>query len=159
MKLYLEFENIIDQPVCQIDVNGQQLYRGVVNSSYEFDVTLDNQVVDLHIAHQEKKSQDTVVENGNIVRDRSFEIKKIIVDGYDFEELIWRSEFRAEDRNIYKSCLFFGPNGTFVLTFTYPVLYWILKTRHETNHNDPYWEQDYNYYTHACKILKQISTK
>lgn len=156
MKLYLEFENIIDQPMCQISVNDQLLYRGAVNPSYEFDLNHDSTAVQLCISHWDKKPQDTVVENQIIVRDRSFEIKKILIDQLDLEELIWQSEFRADDGNTYKSCLFFGPNGTFVLDFDYPVLPWILKTRHNINNNDPHWEQDYNYYTHACKILKQI---
>lgn len=159
MKLYIEFENIIDSPMCEIRVNQHSLYKGHVFPSYNFELDIADKDVTLYIEHWDKKPTDTVVEQGKIVRDRSFTLKKLEIDDYDLEELVWQSEFHATDGAVYKSCLFFGPNGTFVLKFINPVLYWMLKTRHELHNNDPTWEQDYNYYTAACKLLNQISNK
>lgn len=159
MKLYLEFDHIVDDPMCNIVVNDQQLYSGAVQPIYDFELDVVDGDISLCIEHWDKRPEDTVVENGKIVCDRSFELKQIKVDNYDLEELIWQSEFRAADGAVYKSCLFFGPNGCFVLNFTKPVLGWILKTRHTLNNNDPTWEQDYHYYIQACKILTQISIK
>jgi hypothetical protein len=92
-----------------------------------------------------------LVENGKIIRDKSFELEKVIIDSYDIQELIWNSEYVAESGEIYPGCLFFGPNGTYTLNFYQPVVHWILHTR-----NEPGWEEDYEYYDQACKLLKQI---
>jgi hypothetical protein len=159
MNIQLTFKNIVDAPMCSIYINNQELYKGTVPPT--FDTTVDSDSVEcvLTVRHFDKRPEDTMVVDGAIVRDRSFEIEKVIIDNQDLDELIWESEFRAVDGAVYKSCLFFGPNGQFVLKFTNPVLRWILQTRHHKNNNDPYWEEDYNYYQQACKILQQISIK
>jgi hypothetical protein len=156
MRLKLNFKSIIDAPKCKILVNDVELYCGAVLSEFEYDYPCAEGPCVLVIEQWDKSPSDTVVQDGKIVRDRSFELDKIVIDDYDLEELIWNSEFLAKDGQVYSSCLFFGPNGKFILNFYNPVLYWILKTRHEKNNNDPDWEEDYNYYQQACKILKQI---
>jgi hypothetical protein len=156
MKIQLKFKNIVDTPKCKIFLGDQELYSGVVPPDYDRICELAEGDCQLIVEHFDKLPSDTIVENGAIVRDRSFELDKIIIDDYDLEELIWNSEFLAEDGSVYPSCLFFGPNGKFVLNFHNPILYWILKTRHEKNNNDPTWEEDYNYYQRACKILAQM---
>lgn len=156
MIIQLEFKNIVDNPTCQIAVNGVTHYDGAVLNSNVFSATSNDEECTLTIKQYGKKPEETIVENGVIVRDKSFELAKIIIDGYDLEELIWNSAFTAEDGNVYQSCLYFGPNGEFKLNFEAPVLKWILKTRHEKNNNDPTWEEDYNYYTKACQLLAQI---
>jgi hypothetical protein len=156
MKLELKFKNIIDVPKCKILLDNKELYSGVVLPSFTYEHSCIDGQCQLLIEHWDKIPSDTIVQDGKIVRDRSFELDKIIVDDYDIEELIWASEFLAQDGQRYPSCLFFGPNGKFKLDFYNPVLYWILKTRHEKNNNDPNWEEDYNYYQQACKILTQI---
>lgn len=156
MKLKLQFKNIVDAPKCKILIGNSELYSGPVLENFEYAHDLADGQCSLVIEHWDKLPSDTIVQHGKIVRDRSFEIDKIIIDNYDLEELIWNSEFLANDGQRYPSCLFFGPNGKFILNFHNPVLYWILKTRHEKNNNDPNWEEDYNYYQQACKILTQI---
>lgn len=159
MNITLQFKNIIDQPECSISINNQTVFLGTVIENVNCDQDIPVGPCRLTITHINKQPEDTVVENGVIVRDRSFELEKIIVDGYNFEELIWQSKFTAVTGEEYKSCLFFGPCGSFAIDFYNPVLYWILKTRNEKNNNDPYWEEDYNYYQTACTLLKQISNK
>jgi hypothetical protein len=159
MNLKLNFKNIIDDPMCRIYINEQELYSGPVLDNYNLDIDVAPGSAQLLIEQWDKKPQDTVVENGTIIRDRSFELESIIIDCYNLEELKWASEFQAQDGAVYPSCLFFGPNGQFVLNFEAPVLRWILKTRHEKNNNDPHWEEDYNYYTKACRLLTQILPK
>jgi hypothetical protein len=137
-------------------MNDVELYCGEVLSEFEYNHVCAGGQYQLVIEHWDKLPSDTIVQDGKIIRDRSFELEKIVIDEYDIEELIWNSEFLADNGQTYPSCLFFGPPGKFVLNFYNPVLYWILKTRHEKNNNDPTWEEDYNYYQQACKILKQI---
>jgi hypothetical protein len=159
MKLYLEFINIVDSPLCCISINGNELYSGPVPAHYSSEINVPTGESTLIITHWGKKPEDTVVEQGIIVRDRSFELSSITIDDYNIEELKWQSEFQALDGKVYASCLFFGPNGQYILKFENPVLFWMLKTRHNKNKNDPHWEEDYNYYTEACRLLKQISGK
>jgi len=156
MKLQIIFKNIVDSPKCKITVANQELYSGLVNNEYNYDIELDEGPCSLVIEHWDKLPSDTVVADGKIVKDRSFELESIVIDDYNLEELIWESKFFAENGNVYPSCLFFGPNGKFIIDLYNPVLYWILKTRHEKNNNDPDWEEDYNYYQQACRILAQI---
>lgn len=159
MNIQITFKNIVDSPMCSIYLNDQELFKGLVPNSFTHEVEVPEGECTLTINHFDKKHSDTIVVDGVIVRDRSFEISNIVIDGQNIEELIWESEFQSDDGAVYKSCLFFGPNGKFILKFSNPILKWILKTRHDKNGNDPSWEEDYNYYQQACKILKLISTK
>jgi hypothetical protein len=159
MKIHLQFKNIVDEPRCRIAINNQVLFAGIAQPQYTFDVSVAKGACRLSIVHWDKLPEHTVVENGEIVRDRSFELERCTIDSYDLQELIWHSQFVAEDSAVYKSCLFFGPNGEFQLNFENPVLRWILRTRHEQNNNDPHWEQDFEYYQQACNRLKLMSIK
>lgn len=158
MNLEINFCNIVDSPRCNVVVNSNCVFTGEVSTQVTTTIP-DNSDIELIITHWDKKPSDTVVENGFIVRDRSFEIQSITVDGINIEELIWQSEFRAVNGDVYPGCLFFGPNGDFVIKFTTPILKWLLEQRHLKNNNDPTWEQDYNFYITACNLLTQISNK
>ena len=139
-------------PEIAVTVNGVTLYTGIVESIINFDTDADGEVI-LRIEYINKLGTDTVVDsNGAIVTDMNFTLASITVDSIAFEELIWNSVYVAED-NTYPNCLFFGPAGYFEIKFTVPVLAWLLKTRNDKNNNDPNWEEDYNYYVKACKIL------
>lgn len=156
MNLTLKFNNIVDVnglPKIKISVNGELLENCVVSESIDINM-IDSDNIRLKIEHYGKDpNTDTIVENGTIVKDRSFELDSIIVDGYDLEELKWQSQFVTEQGETLDKCLFFGPNGIWTIDFERPILRWILKTRHELNDNDPTWEEDYNSYVSACKLL------
>ena len=159
MNIKLNFSDIVDNPQCQILINNHELYSGSVQPEFYYDVPVDSGATQLRIVHRDKQPTDTVVVDGKIVRDRSFTLDRVVIDNYDIEELIWQSRFEATHGDVYQSCLFFGPNGDFILDFEAPVLRWILSTRHTRNNNDPTWERDYQYYTQACQLLAPISTK
>ena len=159
MKIQLQFKNIVDDPRCRILINDQVLFVGITQLQHAFDVEIPEGVCRLTIVHYDKSPEHTIVENGVIVRDRSFELERCVIDGYNLQELVWHSELVADDSNVFKSCLFFGPNGECRLDFENPALRWILRTRHKQNNNDPHWEQDFEYYQQACKRLQLMSTK
>jgi len=154
MILELHFKNIIDDPLCKIIIANKELYNGVPPSVFICDINVDGPFL-LEICHYGKQPTDTVVENNVIIRDRSFELDKLILDSYNIEELIWDSCFKADDGQVFNSCLFFGPNGKFMLNAESPGLKWILQTRHIKNNNDPNWEEDYTHYVEACKLLQK----
>lgn len=157
MKIELTFDNIVDQPQCAVAIDNQRLYQGPVKPQLTCDVVAPNKHHVLYIEHFDKQPQDTVVDaTGRITRDRSFELQRVVIDGHDIQELIWNSEFIAVDGQTYASCLFFGPNGRFIMPFESPVLAWMLRTRHQRTGNDPNWAQDLELYLQACQRLKQI---
>ena len=159
MKIELQFKNIIDDPRCRIKLNDDLLFSGIVQTVHAFDVVVPLGPCRLTIEHWDKLPEHTIVEQGVIVRDRSFELEQCIIDDYDLQELIWQSRFISTDGEIYESCLYYGPNGEFQLEFENPILRWILRTRHEKNNNDPTWEEDFEYYQQACNRLQLISNK
>jgi len=156
MDISLEFKAINKSPECVVYVNNQPKYQGPVTELINIECS-DHGVVDLAIAFTNKSPKDTVVDDsGNIIEDKSFELECIVVDKYDLEELKWESEYQADDGVVYDKCLFFGPPGKFVIAIENPILPWILRTKHKRNSDDPNWQEDYNYYDKACKLLKQI---
>lgn len=159
MKIQLQFKNIVDEPRCTIRINNHILFSGIVQLQHVFDVVVPIGACRLTIEHWDKRPEHTVVEQGVIVRDRSFELERCMLDDYDLQELIWSSRFVAAHGEVYESCLYFGPNGEFQLNFENPPLRWILRIRHENNNNDPHWEEDFEYYQQACKRLQLMSIK
>ena len=156
MNIELYFKNINNSPECNVTANGTSLYAGPVREKISINSTTLGEIF-LQIAFTNKQPTDTVVDSsGTIVSDKNFELDKIIIDNYNIEELIWNSEYVADHGDVYSSCLFFGPPGKFTIKLENPVLPWILRTRHERNGDDPNWQEDYNYYDTACKLLAQI---
>ena len=159
MNLTLKFKNIQDcngLPRIRIHINDAVVFENPVCPLITVQChPVDNQIK-LRIEHYGKDpSTDTVVDNGAIVQDRSCELDSIEVDGYELEELKWHSAYHCEDGFVIDKCLFFGKNGTWHIEFELPVLKWILKTRHEINRNDPDWQQDYESYVRACRLLNK----
>lgn len=155
MNIRLTFKNIVDDPTCRIYINQETLYEGIVLPNFNLATDVEG-IATLRIQFFNKQPQDTVVENGVIIRDKSFELERVVLDEYDIQELIWQSKYQLDRGDNIDSCLFFGPNGSYLLDFHTPVLHWILESRHKANGEDPDWEQDFNYYQQACKILAQI---
>ena len=161
MKLTLLFKNINlcnGAPTIRVRVNHLEVWNGAVVPEISVDTHVVDNSVELEIEHYGKNySKDCVASNGTIVEDKNCEIDKIIVDGYDLEELVWNSSYHTDDNDALDHCLFFGKNGIFLIRFDLPILRWILKTRHDTLQNDPYWEDDYNSFQAACKILNNLN--
>lgn len=161
MRIELYFKNINLSPACDILVNNNLYYSGLVQEHITLEVNdKEYDEYELDIKFTNKLPNDTKVDaNGVIVEDKNFELQKIIIDNYSLEELIWQGNYFSDEGQIYTSCLFFGPKGKFNIKLENPILRWILATRHNINNNDPNWFEDYTYYTEAWKILQQISKK
>jgi hypothetical protein len=160
MKLHFKFDQINfgpgnKEPMIDLKLNNHSLYQGPVLAQLDVETDAGEKNC-LQIMFTNKEHSDTVCDSaGKIVNDMNFNLTKIVIDDHDLEELIWQGKY-VSDKNEYPSCLFFGPAGQFVLNFDYPVLRWILKTRHDINQQDLNWEEDYNYYVNACKILNNL---
>ena len=157
--LELRFKNINSlknkNPALQVVLNDAELVNDTVKPYFKIE-TAEKEHNVLKIYFTNKKDSDTVLDhNNNIIEDLNFELEQIIINGYDVKDLIWNSQYVTKTEKI-QSCLFFGPKGYFEFKFDMPILKWILKTNHEKHNNDPNWEEDYNYYTEAWKLLSQI---
>lgn len=162
MKFELNFKNISilenKYPICRIELNGRDVFVSRVQERITFDAeTKDQNVLRIHFVNKEGK--DSILgANNQIIKDLSFELEKIVMDGIDLKNMIWESKYITQDQSI-DSCLFFGPKGYWELNFDTPVLKWFLQTNHNKNNNDPTWKVDYNYYEEACQKLSKIQTR
>ena len=162
MKFEFSFKNISTieskYPICRIVLNGKDIFTSRVQESIELDADAKDKNV-LRIYFVNKEGKDSILNQDNeIIKDLSFELQKIIIDGVDLKHIIWESKYVTNDKEI-NSCLFFGPKGFWELNFETPVLKWLLETNHNKNNNDPTWEEDYNYYEEACQKLNKIQTR
>jgi len=161
MTLNIKFKKInpgprsID-PLIKLELNGHDIYHGKVLSEIvqECEFSTENT---LRIYFVNKTDLDTAVDNGCIVDDMSFELDEIVINEVKFGDLLWIGKYHS-GQQVFDGCLFFGPKGYYEISFQTPVLKWQLKTQHESSGTDPNWEEDYNYYTTACKILANKST-
>jgi len=160
MNLTLKFKNINSVqgvPELKIAINNHVVWQGNVQSEINIEHPAVGQVA-LSITQINKDPQQhCIVEDGKIVADRNCELDEIIIDGYNIEELKWLSSYLTDDGEILDKCLFFGKNGTWNISFEMPILRWILQTRHQQFNNDPNWEQDYESYQLACKLLNNLN--
>lgn len=161
MKLELRFKNISDcngVPLLRVCANHDCIWDGPVQTVICVEHPVSTGELKLEIEHHGKNSNtDTAVSNGTIVADKSCELESITVDGYDLAELKWQGYYMTEDNERLDHCLFFGKNGSWQLTSELPVLRWMLKTRNQINNNDPYWEEDYENYIQACKLINNLN--
>jgi len=162
MNLEFKFKDIVSvngkDPVCRINLNGEDLFVGKVSEHIALEHNASNNNV-LRVYFENKSGRDTVLDDNNaIVNDLTFELERLIIDGIDLKHLIWKSKYFYNE-SVIDSCLFFGPKGYWELVFDAPVLKWCLKTNHDDNQNDPTWEVDYNYYEEACRKLDKIQTR
>lgn len=162
MNIILKFKNINDcngVPLLKIGINNQTIYNAAVKQIIILDHDVQDEHIHFTIEHYGKDpSKDTLVDKNNtILQDKNCELETIIIDDYDLEELKWESYYLTCDNERIDQCLFFGKNGTFNLEFLNPVLKWILQTRHNKLNNDPDWQEDYESYIRACKLLNKLN--
>jgi hypothetical protein len=160
MTLNIKFKKInlgprnID-PLIKLELNGHNIYYGKVLSEITQECKLLTTNT-LRIYFVNKTDLDTEVDNDQIINDMSFELDEIVIDNVKFGDLLWIGKYHSE-HHVFDGCLFFGPKGYYEISFQSPVLKWQLKTQHESKGSDPTWEEDYNYYITACKILDNKS--
>jgi len=101
----------------------------------KFERTLDEGDHTLKIRLENKKAQDTVVENGEIVKDMLLNIDDIEIDDISLGNLLWSAEYILDHPQEYKGntinhldgCVNLGWNGTYVLKFSTPFYVWLLE--------------------------------
>ena len=90
---------------------------------------------ELKIRLENKTNADTVIENGEVVKDMLLNIDDITIDDISLGNLLWSAEYVLDKSQIYNgqtidhldSCVNLGWNGTYILKFTSPFYIWLLE--------------------------------
>jgi len=101
----------------------------------KFERTIDEGTHTLKIRLENKVSQDTVIENNEVVKDMLLNINDIIIDDISLGNLLWSAEYILDHPQQYNgqtitkmdNCVNLGWNGTYVLKFTSPFYIWLLE--------------------------------
>ena len=83
---------------------------------------------ELKIRLENKTTSDTIVENGEVVKDMLLNVDDITIDDISLSNLLWSAEYVLDHPQLYKgetidhldSCVNLGWNGTYILKFTSP---------------------------------------
>jgi hypothetical protein len=118
-----------DHPVIQSEIGSkasQPIYfsRKVSKGDHVLKIRLEN-----------KFKSDTVIENGQVVRDMLLNIDDIAIDDISLGNLLWSAEYKLDRPQEYQgktidhldNCVNLGWNGTYVLKFSSPFYIWLLE--------------------------------
>lgn len=101
--------------------------------------TVDHEVLTgehtLQIRLENKTSHDTVIDNGNIVKDMLLNIEDIEINDISLGQLKWDAIFVLDTPQMYHGekitqlahCVNLGWNGAYVLKFNSPFYLWLLE--------------------------------
>lgn len=102
----------------------------------KFERTLDEGEHSLKIRLENKDQRtDTLLENGNIIKDMLLNIDDISIDDISIGNLLWSAEYHLDVPQLYQgntitqldNCVNLGFNGTYVLKFSSPFYIWLLE--------------------------------
>jgi hypothetical protein len=107
----------------------------VIPHEIKFERTLAEGQHELKIRLENKVKDDTVIENGQIIKDMLLNIDDITIDDISLGNLLWSAEYILDENQTYKGqqidhldgCVNLGWNGTYVLKFTSPFYIWLLE--------------------------------
>ena len=100
-----------------------------------FERRVDEGQHELKIRLENKTVNDTVIENGEVVKDMLLNIDDITIDDISLGNLLWSAEYILDEKQMYQGqeidhldgCINLGWNGTYVLKFSCPFYIWLLE--------------------------------
>ena len=100
-----------------------------------FDRRVDEGAHELKIRLENKTNIDTVIENGEVIKDMLLNINDITIDDISLGNLLWSAEYVLDKKQTYKGqeivhldgCVNLGWNGTYTIKFTSPFYIWLLE--------------------------------
>jgi hypothetical protein len=120
---------IDDHPVIQTEIVSDK--PQVHNFTRDLDI--GTHVIKIRL--ENKTSQDTKVENGEIVGDMLLNVDDIKIDDISLGHLMWNANYELDQQQQYQgkeidhldNCVNLGWNGTYILTFDSPFYIWLLE--------------------------------
>tara|TARA_A100001011_G_C13804626_1_gene632405 strand:+ start:19 stop:498 length:480 start_codon:yes stop_codon:yes gene_type:complete len=135
-------------PNCKISINDTEVWSGDVDGTKDnptvikFNHKLEaEQEYNLKLDRQGKDNTQTIVENGEMIKDQMLHIKSILIDEIDIGSLVYMGVYKPEYPEPWKSeqieagvelpetkkfVTEMGHNGTWTFTFTSPLYMWLL---------------------------------
>ena len=118
-----------DHPVIQTEIVSDK--PQVHNFTHDLDI--GTHVIKIRL--ENKTSQDTKVENGEIVGDMLLNVDDIKIDDISLGHLMWNANYKLDQQQQYQgkeidhldNCVNLGWNGTYILTFDSPFYIWLLE--------------------------------
>ena len=148
-RLELWAEHWDKKPIAEIKINADSKFRAEIEGTednptlIEFEHELvEGEKHDLQIVRSNKDAKQTVVENGEIVKDQLLNIKSIEIDEIDISGLVyegfytpeypepWATQQRELGKELpesFKNVTKMGHNGTWSLQFESPFYMWLLE--------------------------------
>jgi hypothetical protein len=127
------------RPQFSIWLDDHQVVNSEITSTaqqnFKFERTIDEGAHTLKIRLENKTSSDTVIENGEVVKDMLLNIDDITIDDISLGNLLWSAEYVLDKKQTYKGqeidhlddCVNLGWNGTYILKFSSPFYIWLLE--------------------------------
>jgi hypothetical protein len=112
-----------------------EIAKDDIGQSIKFQHQVDDGEHQLKIRLENKTTQDTVVANGEMVKDMLLNIDDIIIDDISLGNLRWDAEYHLDSPQEYNGntitrldrCVNLGWNGTYILNFSTPFYIWLLE--------------------------------
>jgi len=100
----------------------------------ERDLEEGEHLLKIRLENKDQKT-DTVIENGQIVKDMLLNIDDIVINDISLGNLLWTTEYQLDQPQEYNGktitkldhCVNLGWNGTYVLKFSSPFYVWLLE--------------------------------
>ena len=127
------------RPQFSIWLDEQQIISSelpdIAQHTFNFEHTVCEGLHSLKIRLENKTDQDTVIENGQVIKDMLLNINDIVIDDISLGNLLWSAEYKLDNPHEYKGrvidhldgCVNLGWNGTYILNFTSPFYVWLLE--------------------------------
>ena len=148
-RLELWAEHWDKRPIAKVMINSDSKFESEIDGTednptlIEFEHELvEGEKYDLQIVRSNKDTKQTVVENGEIVKDQLLNIKSIEIDEIDIGALVyegvytpdypepWATQQRETGKELpesFKNVTKMGHNGTWSLQFESPFYMWLLE--------------------------------
>tara|TARA_B100000214_G_scaffold211938_1_gene153952 strand:- start:352 stop:831 length:480 start_codon:yes stop_codon:yes gene_type:complete len=136
-------------PTCKVSINDIEVWSGNIDGTKDkptvikFNHQLEaDQEYNLKLDRQGKDNSQTIVENGEMVKDQMLHIKSILIDEIDIGSLVYMGVYKPEYPEPWQSeqikagielpetqkfVTEMGHNGTWTFTFRSPLYMWLLE--------------------------------
>jgi hypothetical protein len=118
-------------PEFYLKINDQLQDSGKLweQRTYNFDVELEDGNHNIVVGFTNKTDADTQVVDDKIVNDKAVIVEKISIEGYEFEDFLYRGVYYPIGR-WHSTSNYLSWNGEWRLEFTTPIFTWLHQTQH-----------------------------
>lgn len=122
--VWLDDHAVIQTEIASLAEQIVRFERRITEGDHELKIRLENKTI-----------ADTVIENGEVVKDMLLNIDDIVIDDISLGNLLWSAEYKLDRPQEYKGqtidhldgCVNLGWNGTYILKFSSPFYIWLLE--------------------------------